>query len=108
MRMQAMGQVRSGVDAVVFYVSPLKETNGVDDFTATVDRTEYNTVYNAASPIVTMPLQRLVQGLDCLYSGGKGWVLTTGLRYLQSTSTAMVYFRLRENYVGNGSYLLGD
>ena len=107
-RMQGVGQVRSGVDAVVFYLSPLKETHGMDDFTATVDRTEYNTIYNAVSPIVTMPLQRLVQGLDCLYSGGKGWVLTTGLRYLQSTSTAMVYFRLRADYVGNGSYLLGN
>jgi len=107
-RMQGLGQARTGVDAVIYYVSPLKETNGMDNFTATVDRTEYNAAYNAISPIVTLPLQRVIQGLDCLYSGGKAYMLTTGLRYLQSTSTAMVYFRLRGDFVGNGSVLLGD
>jgi len=107
-RMEAMGQGRSGVDAIVYFVSPLKETHGQDNFTATVDRTEYNAIYNAASPVVTVPLQRLTQGLDCLYQGGKGMVLTTGLRYLQSTATAMVYFHYRSDYVGNGSYLLGE
>jgi hypothetical protein len=107
-RMQGVGQVRTGVDAVIYYVSPMKETNGMDDLAATVDRTEYNAAYNALSPFVTLPLQRVIQGLDCLYSGGRAYMLTTGLRYLQSTSTAMVYFRLRGDFVGNGSVLLDD
>lgn len=99
-RLFLFSEARSGVDAVIYYATPWKDTHGVPAETAALDRLEFNAVWNLGSPLITVSLYTLLSGLECMYPGTRMAMASTGLRLATAAGTSYVYFRLRNQYTG--------
>jgi hypothetical protein len=98
-RMEGFGLGQAGADAVLYYVTPLKDTHGVDVTDATVHRLEYNVGWNIAWSPIQVGMYELVTGLDCLYAGTKVTTFTTGLRFVAGLGSNFIYFRIRRHFI---------
>lgn len=100
LRMAGFGTGRSGVDAVIYYVTPFKDTHGRPVSEATLDRLEYNLSWNLGTSVIPVSMYALLSGLECIYPGGRMVAASTAIRLAQSAATSVVYFTLRNRLVG--------
>ncbi len=100
LRLFLFSEARSGVDAVVYYVTPWKDTHGIPAEVVELDRLEFNAVWILGSPLISVSLYTLLSGLECMYPGARMALASTGLRLATAAGTSYVYFRLRNRYTG--------
>jgi hypothetical protein len=98
-RLGGFGLAQSAVDAVVYFVSPVKDEHGRTDTQATERRFEYNVGWNLAYSPVQLGIYELVSGLSCLYPESKSLAAgLTAFRLGTSYGSNIAYFRLRRHF----------
>lgn len=96
----AFGIAQSTTDAVIYYLSPLKETHGRSDADATIARFKYNASFEAASAPIHIALSELFLGLDCLHPTGGGHMAVLGLQLGAGLGIDVAYFGIRGAVMG--------
>lgn len=86
---------RTGIDAVMYTLNPIKDTYGKDFEDALQERVAFNMSFNAATAPMPIGTYALFEGLECLYPGSKMAWTSFGSRLAISSGMTYVYFKMR-------------
>ena len=96
MRVQGFGFAANTADAMIYWISPVKDTHGESEEEATWRRFRYNVSFNVSWTPISVNLYELFSGLECMYPSGRFATALGGVRLAQSLGVNVVYFRLRQ------------
>jgi hypothetical protein len=103
LKVTAFGEARAGIDATVYYLSPLNaSTPSPERFDSAMDRAGFNAKWSATTSVIPVTVYTLFEGMKCLDPTSALSInrISRVARLGISAGTSWAYFTLRRSSIG--------